>query len=70
MKTLLIVVGLGIEILYPSPEVCEIAAAQFEKEYGAICIPAGIPEEDRMAKMFNMMKVFIEDVESTQRKNP
>ena len=72
MNTLLIVTALNIQIMYPSPQLCDLAAIEFRQHYKeAICIPAGIEEEDQMVKMFNMMKELIENVESKARqKNP
>lgn len=68
MNTLLIVTALNLQIMYPSPQLCDLAAIEFREHYReAICVPAGIPKEDQMVKMFDMMKELIENVESKNR---
>lgn len=68
MKFLLIVATMNIQILYPSEQMCDLAAVKFRELYKeAICVPAGIEEEDQMVKMFGLMKEFIENVEPKSR---
>lgn len=68
MNTLLIVTALNLQIMYPSPQLCDLAVIQFREHYKeAFCIPAGLPKEDQMVKIFNMMKELIENVESENR---
>jgi hypothetical protein len=68
MKFLLIVASMNMEILYPSEEMCDLAAIKFRELYKeAICVPAGIQEEDQMVKMFRLMKEFVENVEPKSR---
>ena len=68
MKFLLIVASMNIQIMYPSEQMCDLAAVKFREIYKeAICVPAGIEEEDQMVKMFGLMKEFIENVEPKSR---
>ena len=68
MKFLLIVASMNMEILYPSEEMCDLAAIKFRELYKeAICVPAGIQEEDQKVKMTRLMKEFVENVEPKSR---
>ena len=69
IKTILISGALGLNIVYPSADVCQTALNAVQpQDPKAICIPAGENEQDQMfSKFFNMVEKLQEMEQQKQQ---
>ena len=71
IKTILISSALGLNIVYPSADICQKALDAVQpQDPKAICLPAGEDKQDQMfSKFFDMVKKFKELEKQEKQKN-